>query len=108
MNDGRLIDFAKRLLASEDQNCDPVIKMNYQEFEAKRLLSDDDVPWRTLNDARKSIENVAKRMTVNEDDNDCNKNILRYSGERTKEINMNFDYSEKVLGSHKYIKRVYG
>ena len=67
MNDGRLIDFAKRLLASENENCDPVIQMNYQEFEAKRLLSDDDVPWRTLNDARKSIENVAKRMTVNED-----------------------------------------
>ncbi len=66
MNDGRLIDFAKRLLASEDQNCDPVIKMNYQEFEANRLLSDDDVPWRTLNDARKSVENVSKRMTVNE------------------------------------------
>ena len=67
MNDGRLIDFAKRLLASENENCDPVIQMNYQEFEAKRLLSDDDVPWRTLNGARKSIENVAKRMTVNED-----------------------------------------
>ena len=67
MNDERLIDFAKRLLASENENCDPVIQMNYQEFEAKRLLSDDDVPWRTLNDARKSIENVAKRMTVNED-----------------------------------------
>ena len=67
MNDGRLIDFAKRLLASENENCDPVIQMNYQEFEAKRLLSDDDVPWRTLNAARKSIENVAKRMTVNED-----------------------------------------
>ena len=67
MNDGRLIDFAKRLLASENENCDPVIQMNYQEFEAKRLLNDDDVPWRTLNDARKSIENVAKRMTVNED-----------------------------------------
>ena len=66
MNDGRLIDFAKRLMASEDQNCDSVIKMNYQEFEAKRLLSDDDVPWRTLNDARKSVDNVAKRMTVNE------------------------------------------
>jgi len=66
MNDGRLIDFAKRLMASEDQNCDSVIKMNYQEFEAKRLLSDDDVPWRTLNDARKSVDNVAKRMAVNE------------------------------------------
>ena len=66
MNDGRLIDFAKRLLASEDKNCDSVIKMNYQEFEAKRLLSEDDVPWRTLNNGRKSIENVAKRMTVNE------------------------------------------
>ena len=66
MNDGRLIDFAKRLLASENENCDPVIQMNYQEFEAKRLLSDDDVPWRTLNGARKSIENVEKRMTVNE------------------------------------------
>ena len=66
MNDGRLIDFAKRLLASENENCDPVIQMNYQEFEAKRLLSEDDVPWRTLNGARKSIENVAKRMTVNE------------------------------------------
>ena len=66
MNDGRLIDFAKRLLASEDESCDRVIQMNYQEFEAKRLLSEDDVPWRTLNSARKSIENVAKRMTVNE------------------------------------------
>ena len=66
MNDGRLIDFAKRLMASEDQNCDSLIKMHYQEFEAKRLLSDDDVPWRTLNDARKSVDNVAKRMTVNE------------------------------------------
>ena len=66
MNDGRLIDFAKRLLASENENCDQVIQMNYQEFEAKRLLSQDDVPWRTLNGARKSIENVAKRMTVNE------------------------------------------
>ena len=54
MNDGRLIDFAKRLLASENENCDPVVQMNYQEFEAKRLLSDYDVPWRTLNDARKS------------------------------------------------------
>ena len=43
-----------------------MIKMNYQEFEANRLLSDDDVPWRTLNDARKSVENVSKRMTVNE------------------------------------------
>jgi len=29
-------------------------------------LSDDDVPWRTLNDARKSVDNVAKRMAVNE------------------------------------------
>ena len=53
-------------MGSEDQNCESVIKMNYQEFEAKRLLSDDDVPWRTLNDARKSVDNVAKRMTVNE------------------------------------------
>ena len=32
--------------------------MNFQEFEAQRLLSEDDVPWRTLKDAWASLEKV--------------------------------------------------
>jgi len=32
--------------------------MNFQEFEAQRLLSEDDVPWRTLQDAWASLEKV--------------------------------------------------
>ena len=42
----------------EHNNCDPKIKMNFQEFEAQRLLSEDDVPWRTLQDAWASLEKV--------------------------------------------------
>ena len=58
MNDPRLIDFSKRIIAMEHNNCDPKIKMNFQEFEAQRLLSEDDVPWRTLQDAWASLEKV--------------------------------------------------
>ena len=42
----------------EHNNCDHKIRMNFQEFEAQRLLSEDDVPWRTLQDAWASLEKV--------------------------------------------------
>ena len=58
MNDPRLIDFSKRIIAMEHNNCDHKIRMNFQEFEAQRLLSEDDVPWRTLQDAWASLEKV--------------------------------------------------
>ena len=57
----RVIDFAKRLLASELPNCEPKILMNFQEFEAERLLTEDDVPWRTLSDARRSLEGLESK-----------------------------------------------
>jgi hypothetical protein len=58
MNDPRLIDFSKRIIAMEHENCDRKIRMHFQEFEAQRLLSEDDVPWRTLKDAWASLEKV--------------------------------------------------
>jgi hypothetical protein len=39
--------------------------MNFQEFESKRLLTDDEVPWRTLTDARKSLEAEEKKSNAN-------------------------------------------
>jgi exonuclease I len=65
MNDPRLIDFAKRIVAMEHSDCDPKIMMNFQEFESKRLLTDDEVPWRTLTDARKSLEAEEKKSNAN-------------------------------------------
>ena len=70
INDPRLIDFAKRILASEHPNCEPKIIMNFQEFEAERLLTEDDVPWRTLSDARRSLEGLeskGKKVKLNPD-----------------------------------------
>ena len=61
INDPRLIDFAKRILASEHPNCEPKIMMNFQEFEAVRLLTEDEVPWRTLSDAWKSLEELESK-----------------------------------------------
>ena len=70
INDPRLIDFAKRILASEHPNCEPKIIMNFQEFEAERLLTEDEVPWRTLSDARRSLEGLEskeKKVKLNPD-----------------------------------------
>ena len=70
INDPRLIDFAKRILGSEHPDCDRKIIMNFQEFEAERLLTLDDVPWRTLSDAWRSLEelkNNKKNIKLNPD-----------------------------------------
>jgi exonuclease I len=56
LNDDRLIDFAKRILALEHQDCGPKLIMEYQEFEAMRLLNEGEVPWRTLKKGWQSLE----------------------------------------------------
>ena len=38
--------------------------MNFQEFEAERLLTEDDVPWRTLSDARRSLEGLVSKKNI--------------------------------------------
>ena len=72
MNDPRLIDFAKRILGSEHLGCDPKIIMDFQEFEAERLLTEDEVPWRTLSKGRRSLED----LEINKKKVKLNPNIL--------------------------------
>ena len=65
INDPRLIDFAKRIIATEHSDCDPKTRMNFQEFESKRLLTQDEVPWRTLANAWQSLEAEEKKPNIN-------------------------------------------
>ena len=65
INDPCIIDFAKRIIAIEHSDCDPKMRMNFQEFESKRLLTQDEVPWRTLADAWKSLEAEEKKSNIN-------------------------------------------
>ena len=60
MSDTRLIDFAKRILATENPDCTPQLLPDYHRFEAKRLLDEDEVPWRTLNKAWNSLRKEEK------------------------------------------------
>ena len=55
MSDPRLIDFAKRILAAENPDCTPELLNDYHQFEANRLLNEDEVPWRTLKKAWNSL-----------------------------------------------------
>ena len=65
MSDPRLIDFAKRILATENPDCPPELLKSYHEFEANRLLDEDNVPWRTL---KKAWDSLAKaEQTANDD-----------------------------------------
>jgi len=87
INDPRLIDFAKRILASEHPNCEPKIIMNFQEFEAERLLTEDEVPWRTLSDARRSLEGLEskeKKVKLNPDILSATKNYYNLVEEETR------------------------
>ena len=65
MSDPRLIDFAKRILATENPDCTPELLNDYHAFEANRLLGEDEVPWRTL---KKAWDSLAKEeQTANDD-----------------------------------------
>ena len=65
MSDPRLIDFAKRILATENPDCTPELLKDYHEFEVNRLLAEDEVPWRTL---KKAWDELAKiEQTANDD-----------------------------------------
>jgi hypothetical protein len=65
MSDPRLIDFAKRILATENPDCTPELLNDYHEFEANRLLGEDEVPWRTL---KKAWDSLAKAEQLANDD----------------------------------------
>lgn len=65
MSDPRLIDFAKRILATENPDCTPELLKDYHEFEANRLLDEEEVPWRTL---KKAWDSLVKAEQLANDD----------------------------------------